>query len=49
MKYCNAVSVDAISLSKVSLLPEAEVKVESQCSVVLEFQERRLGESDTDC
>lgn len=38
MKYCNAVSLDAISLSKVSLLPEAEVewevKVESPCVVL---------------
>lgn len=34
MKYCNAVSVDAISLSKISLLPEPEVKVESPCVVL---------------
>lgn len=34
MKYCNVVSVDAVSLSKISLLPEAEVKVESPCVVL---------------
>lgn len=34
MKCCNAISVDAVSLSKVSLLPEAEVKVESHCLVL---------------
>lgn len=34
MKYCNAVSVDAVSLSKVSLLPEAEVRVKSHCVVL---------------
>lgn len=34
MKYCNAVSVDAVSLSKVSLLPEAEVRVESHWVVL---------------
>lgn len=34
MKYCNEISVDAVSLSKVSLLPEAEVKVKSHCLVL---------------
>lgn len=34
MKYCDTVSVGAISLNKINLLLGAEVKVESHCGVV---------------
>lgn len=50
MKYSDAVSVGAISLNKVSLLPGADVKENllPLWSIALKFQEGRLGESDTD-